>query len=152
MLTSLSIALVSCKGVDLQPLVLPSRLLTEHRSILCSLKVKKQMSGSSGRMLMWTLAAQTAVHRHLTVMPPSTQGVGVGVQRAGPKPVHSGVLEEEAQTRGLEQTLITDRSELASAADCRRPGMLRKHPMRKRTWKSLRRYWCLSFSAFQQRM
>lgn len=122
-----------------------SRLLTEDTCMLCSLKVKKQMSGSSGQMLTWTSAAQMAVQRRPTVMPPSTQGLGV--RRGAPEPVHSGVPEEEAQARGQGQmVLILERSELASAAECRRAGMLRMTLMKKRTQKSLRRCWCLFIS------
>ena len=108
---------------------------------LCSLKVKKQMNGSSGQMLMWTSAVQTAVPQRLTAMPPSTRGARV--LRGGPEPVHSGAPEEEAQRRGPGQMLITERSELASAADCRRASMLRMHLMKKRIRKSLRRCWFL---------
>lgn len=130
--------------VNPQPLIFSSRLLTEDRCMLCSLKVKKQMNGSSGQMLMWTSAAQTAVQRRPTVMPPSTQWLGV--QRGGPEPVLSGVPEEKAQPRGQGQiVLISEHSELESAAGCRRAGMLRMTLMKKTTQKSLRRCWCLFF-------
>ena len=88
------------------------------------------MNGSSGQMLMWTSAAQMMVQRRLTAMPPCTQEVGG--QRAARAPVHSGVLEEEVQTKGKGQILITGGNELASAAGCSKVGMLRMHLMKKR--------------------
>lgn len=112
---------------------------TKHRFTVCSLKVKKQTNGSSGQMLTWISAAQMMVQR-LTAMPPCTQGVGVGAQRAAHAPGHSDVLEEEVQRRDKGQILITEGSELASAAGCRKVGMLRMRLMKKRTWKRLRRY------------